>query len=1051
MGDQRSVMRTKADVIRLLLLVGLAVLFFGLAYGGTALTRGAGRVSALWLPNALLFAILWQGIEARRVKVIACFIANVAANLLSGDTVPLALGLAGCNILEVLAIAVGLRRWTAERGGLTEFKSLLRFMLLAGLAVPPVIATAAMGFLHVGGDAVSLPIWFTFAKAHALGQILVVPVLLILAQAWRARAAPSGALTTEAIAILGTVVLACALVFSQNRLPLLFVVMPFVLFAAFRLGAVGAACAIIVVASASGVATMFGTGPIALVDGIAQKLTVLQLFLATSFVSALPVAAALAQRERLAGALRTSERMLASVTDNIRDVVFRADRQGRWSFLNPAWEELTGYPVARSIGRPVTELILPEEAAGVRAQFHELIAGNAGELHTQFRFRRANGEMRWIETTIRRQEDDGGRVVGTIGSIRDITERHEQASALAERERELRLITTHSADMIVRTGMDRVRRYVSPASRALLGYEPEEIIDREPFYGIHPDDVPKVAALCDRVARLGQPAHSIHRQRHRDGRYVWLETIYSIVRDERTGEPVEFIANVRDFEARKRMEEQLSEARDRAEDAARLKASFLANMSHEIRTPMNGVIGFTELLLAGDLDAEQRRHAGLIAESGRTMMALLNDILDLSKIDADQIEIAHEPFDLPHAIGASVRIVGGGAAAKGLGIDLAIDGGLPRCAVGDAHRLRQILLNLLSNAIKFTESGTVRVAASAHEGRLEIMVEDTGAGIAPERQAAIFEQFVQADASIARRYGGTGLGLAISQRLARLMGGDLTLDRSDASGTRMRLTVPLRPARAEDLPGPSASKARPYVPAERARILVAEDAEINQLLIDALLKRDGHIATIVANGAEAVAAFAAASDAGDPYDLILMDMQMPEVDGLEATRRVRALGGAGATIPIVALTANAFASDAEACRRAGMDAHLAKPIDAEALMATISRLTGAKCEPGPEPATPIAEDPAIAALRGRYDALKTTLATQLEELEDALRSWGEDAEPPLRAEIAGICHKLAGSAGMFGDEELGALARSVEHDAHGGAARAVLVDRTRALAAALAA
>jgi PAS domain S-box-containing protein len=316
--------------------------------------------------------------------------------------------------------------------------------------------------------------------------------------------------------------------------------------------------------------------------------------------------------------------------------------------------------------------------------------------------------------------------------------------------------------MIVRTGMDRVRRYVSPRSWTLLGYEPEEITHQAPFFGIHPDDLAAVEERSRQAVESNGPEHSIYRQRHKDGHYIWVEANYSVIRDEATGEPLEFIASVRDFSARNQLEEDLLAARDRAEEAARLKASFLANMSHEIRTPMNGVIGFTELLLASDLNIEQRRYAKLIGESGRTMMTLLNDILDLSKIDANQIEIANEPFDLPHMISGSVRIIAASAAAKGLSIDLLIDNDMPSCAMGDSHRIRQILLNLLSNAIKFTESGVVRLGATTDTGTLQIIVEDTGSGIAADRQASIFEEFVQGDASIARRYGGTGLGLAIS-------------------------------------------------------------------------------------------------------------------------------------------------------------------------------------------------------------------------------------------------------------------------------------------------
>ncbi|HZF43281.1 MAG TPA: PAS domain S-box protein [Sphingomonadaceae bacterium] len=1026
----------------------LAAVFYAAAWCSLALSEQTGHVSALWLPNALLVAVMLRGGGSRVPETMACFAANVAANLTVGDDARLALGLASCNMFEVLAIVWCVRRFAPGRVDLTSLPTLLTFSVFAGVLVPTVTATFATGLLHVAGGAPDWVVWFTYLKAHALGQIVVAPILLIIADAWANRARWTRAAASKGALNIGAVVLVCVGVFTQTRFPLLFLVIPFVLITAFRSGATGAACAVIVVGLASALGTAFGTGPIAMVDGgIDDKLTMLQLFLATSFVAALPVAAALQQRQRLADALNRSERLLGTITDNIRDVVFRTDRQGRWLFLNPAWHDLTGRSIAESMGEPVDALIVPQDLEDARAEFLSLFTGERSEVQMRVRFQHIDGNIRWVESTIRRQHDEGGATTGTIGSIRDITEQQEQVLAMAAREQEWRLITTNSADMIVRTGMDRVRRYVSPASRRLLGFEPEEMINQGSFFGIHPDDVADVEARCVAAIKDGGPAHSIYRQRHRDGRYVWVEASYSVVRD-RNGTPVEFMASVRDFEARRKLEEDLREARDRAEDAARLKASFLANMSHELRTPMNGVIGFTELLLASDIEGEQRRWAGMIGESGRTMMTLLNDILDLSKIEADQIEIVNEPFNLHHAIAAAVRMIADDARAKGLVLDLLIDVDVPRFATGDALRLGQIVRNLLSNAVKFTHVGFIRVGACAVGKELHLTVEDSGCGIAPDRQAAVFEQFVQADTSIARSYGGTGLGLAISQRLARLQGGDLVLSKSNAQGTRMLLRVPLVPALACDEPAasPPHDAVRPYLQAGRARILVAEDAEINQLLMDALLRRHGHDATIVGDGGEAVRAFTDAEMAGEGYDLVLMDMQMPRIDGLEATRRLRALGGRGLTIPVVALTANAYASDVDACLAAGMTAHLPKPIDAEKLMATIGRLTREALHPAGAAAP---EDPDIAALRGRYEALKASYAAELRELQNALAGAGPEGIEAAR--IAGICHKIAGSAGMFGEAALGDLARGVEDAAQAGATTPLLAVRTGTLVNALAA
>jgi PAS domain S-box-containing protein len=388
-------MKDRSEVRPWVKIIGLALLFFALAFSGIALTRETGRIAALWLPNALLVAALLRNEDRRGAKLIACFTANVSANLASGDSWPLAAGLASCNMLEAFTIVFGMRRLVPAKTDLTELRPLLLFMLVAGALVPAAAASLASVVLRLAGSTSDWGVWLTYAKGHALGQIVVVPILLILVEVSKARPQITARYIVEAAGVLGSVVLVCFGVFTQDRFPLLFLIAPFVLLATFRLGAVGAACAVIVVATASGLATFLHTGPIALVDGIGAKLTILQLFVATSFVSALPVAAALAQRARLAEALRDSEMLRASITDNIRDVVFRTDRRGRWSFLNPAWEELTGLRVTGSIGARATSLISFEESDAIGNRLAALLAGPSGELQTQLKFRHANGSLRW--------------------------------------------------------------------------------------------------------------------------------------------------------------------------------------------------------------------------------------------------------------------------------------------------------------------------------------------------------------------------------------------------------------------------------------------------------------------------------------------------------------------------------------------------------------------------------------------------------------------------------------------------------------------------------
>ncbi|MEA2351472.1 MAG: hypothetical protein QOG86_2413, partial [Thermoleophilaceae bacterium] len=366
---------------------------------------------------------------------------------------------------------------------------------------------------------------------------------------------------------------------------------------------------------------------------------------------------------------------------------------------------------------------------------------------------------------------------------------------------------------------------------------------------------------------------------------------------------------------------ELEFAQREAEAATASKAAFLANMSHEIRTPMNGVMGFVELLMDSELDAKQRRHLLLVQESAQALLKLLNDILDLSKIDAGQLDLSAEPSNLRHDITQCVRLMTLAAEQKGLEIRTTFADGFPDGVVIDSLRFRQILFNLLGNAVKFTSTGTVSVTlaeAIGPAGTRTIVVEvaDTGVGIAVERKAAIFDAFVQADASVSRRFGGSGLGLSISRSLAGLMGGTISLESKEDEGTVVTLTLPLDDVFA---PPPATGKvpevtAAPKVGKQRklqgqASILLVEDIDINQELVTEMLLRLGHRVDIARDGAEALAMVVRLESEPDAWDLILMDVQMPVMDGPTATRAIRAREAetGRARTPIVALTANAMA------------------------------------------------------------------------------------------------------------------------------------------------
>ncbi len=476
-------------------------------------------------------------------------------------------------------------------------------------------------------------------------------------------------------------------------------------------------------------------------------------------------------------------------------------------------------------------------------------------------------------------------------------------------------------------------------------------------------------------------------------------------------------------------------AQREAEAATASKAAFLANMSHEIRTPMNGVMGFVELLMDSKLDAKQRRHLLLVQESAQALLKLLNDILDLSKIDAGQLDLSAEPSNVRHDITQCVRLMTPAAEQKGLTLKVAFADAFPDNVLIDSLRFRQVLFNLLGNAVKFTHQGSVSVTLAEALGPnrkriIVVKVADTGVGIADARKAAIFDAFVQADASVSRRFGGSGLGLSISRSLAGLMGGTIALESKEDEGTVVTLMLPLDEVFAPALTAAGSPEANPTNIAEgemeirrQASILLVEDIDINQELITEMLNRLGHRVDLARNGAEALALACRLEAEPDAWDLILMDVQMPIMDGLTATRAIRALGGRAATIPIVALTANAFAAEMQECRDAGMDDHIAKPSGFAQLKQAVELWGDVAQSPAPPTGFGALETVSIA---DRFETRLRKSTERLIELAAAFSGAEGEAAVQLMREAAGIAHVLAGTAGMFGRAPLGKVAQQVE-------------------------
>jgi two-component system, sensor histidine kinase and response regulator len=467
----------------------------------------------------------------------------------------------------------------------------------------------------------------------------------------------------------------------------------------------------------------------------------------------------------------------------------------------------------------------------------------------------------------------------------------------------------------------------------LICLAPEESLGDGWFRTLHPEDKEDVVKLWAE-RRDSDDLETEYRILRESGEVRWVQARSRPMRDA-DGRITGYVGTGADVTERRRAAEELVRAKEAAVAGSRAKSEFLATMSHEIRTPMNAVIGMTTLLLDTDLGAEQRDSLETIRSSGESLLGIINQILDFSKIEEQKLVLEERSFDLRTCVGKVMEMLAPQANAKGLAFTCEFAADVPRLISSDDTRIRQILVNLIGNAIKFTEQGEVRVRVGSKPssgGRcaLRIEVEDSGIGMTPEEVQRIFEAFRQGDGSTTRRYGGTGLGLAISKRLAELLGGELSAEGRPGVGSTFvcTMTVALVAGTAlREEEGPALRRIDRDL-AERAplRVLLAEDNRVNQKVALAMLRRMGYEADLAVNGLEAVAALER-----EPYDLVLMDMQMPEMDGIQATRELRRRLSAERQPQVVALTANASDGDRTACLAAGMDGFLAKPVSLQAL------------------------------------------------------------------------------------------------------------------------
>lgn len=587
--------------------------------------------------------------------------------------------------------------------------------------------------------------------------------------------------------------------------------------------------------------------------------------------------------------------------------------------------------------------------------------------------------------------------------------------------------------LLIRSGETQAR--VLSGFEILTGFTGEEAAGLSLRDLIHGEDLCAIKMLPSTLSAVRPRAATRLRLKHRDGRFVPVQA--SFHRLPRDGGLFDLAIVIRDVAAGHGAGavELASLAETDANEANQAKTEFLARMSHEIRTPLNAVIGFCSLMLeVPGLPQQARRYSERIKGAGHALLTIVDDILDFSKVEAGAIELKPSPFALPLLIDECFSIVQQAALDKHISLDVDLAGRMPAGVLGDEARLRQILLNLLNNAIKFTHEGSVRLdvrhePSAAARYRIKFSVTDTGIGIAPEHQKLLFQRFKQVDGTIRRTYGGTGLGLAITKQLVELMGGELGVTSEKGQGSTFWFAIDLPPAPlllTAGLPVPPR-------PGGRLKFLLAEDVPLNQELVRALLQSDGHEVDVVGDGAEAIMAVQHTA-----YDAVLMDIQMPHIDGFTATRIIRDLPEPARDVLIVAITANVLARHGELARHAGMDAVVHKPFTAADIYAALNGRQAARLGPGTAVDAPLLDENVAAKLSGLLG--EPVVARLLETLVHSLdhRFTSSAATEEGRAALRRDAHASVAGAAMLGFKRFAERCRALETSADGLAFEAAL-------------
>jgi PAS domain S-box-containing protein len=787
------------------------------------------------------------------------------------------------------------------------------------------------------------------------------------------------------------------------------------------------------------------------------------------------VARNVTERKVTEEALRDSEQRFRASLAEITEGYFETDLRGSLSFFNEALCTIMDTEPERLEGLNYRDFARAEDGARIYERFNRVYRTGEADPGFAWSFVRPDGALRAVETSVSLRSDRAGAPVGFRGVVRDVTEQKQAEERLRASEERYRLVTRATQETTWDGDLGSGITRCSGALFAMFGIDEEEIAFGDDWWRsrLHPEDEDRILASLEQMlaSSEGDSWSEEYRLRKESGEYTDVLARAYIVRDG-DGNPVRLVGSMLDITARKQYEADLRSARREAEEANRAKSLFLANMSHELRTPMHGVIGMVELLLGTDLDTEQLEYAETVRRSGESLLHIINDILDLSKIEAGKLEVETADVDLRQVVEDATALLQTAADGKGVTLTTGVDPALPHHLRGDRWRIGQVLTNLVGNAVKFTDHGRVHVGVDVSDGDDEtalvrFSVEDTGIGLSGEQQDRLFRPFNQADASTTRRFGGTGLGLALSKHLVEIMGGAIWVESTPGVGSTFTFELPLtRPRAASGEPGDSPVTRRPVPPAVRTpahsqdaaptsarpRLLLVDDSHVNRKVAWTMLDKLGYDVDVAQDGRQALDAFVPGR-----YAAVLMDVHMPVLDGYQAASRIRDAeeerDPAASRTPIIAMTATALEGSREAALASGMDDYVPKPFRAADLEAVLDHWRGAG-DSSAEVEPPVVETAALEGTREEsdVDVLDETTVAELRQLGDQLgddftgsllSEYLEDAaghlaaleEAVTRGDVDAVkrtAHTFKGSSASVGAQQMRHLLAELEALADGG-------------------